>query len=82
MTQPGMQLCSLEGELLTFLLQLKLQPALANVLVESATLLLNEHRSLVDAIALTEPMFTVLHFVVPVKSVIGTINNLEEHKLS
>lgn len=57
MTHADMQLCSLEGELQTFLLEhTLLQPALANVLVEPAAFALNKHRSLVDAIALTEPI--------------------------
>lgn len=51
MTHADILLCSLEGELQTFL-----QPALANVLVELAALALSKHRSLVDAIALMEPI--------------------------
>jgi len=57
-----MQLCSLEGELLTFLLKHTLHLALANVLVEPAALALNKHRSLVDAISLTEPIQSKLSF--------------------
>lgn len=63
MTQADIQLCSLEGEVMKFLLKHTLQPALANVLVESAAFALNKDTNLVDAIALTEDMF-VFHLAV------------------
>lgn len=56
MTHADMQLMGLEGEVQTFLPEHTPQPALANVLVEHAALALNKHRSLVNAIVLTEPI--------------------------
>lgn len=71
-----MQLCGLEGELQTFLLK----HTLANVLVESAALALNKHKSLVDAIALTEAILIVFYLAVPTRSAFDTIiSHLEEH---
>lgn len=58
MTHADMLLC-LEGELQTFLLELTLQPALANVLVQPAAFALNKHRSLVNAIARTDAISIV-----------------------
>lgn len=58
MTHADMQLC-LEGELQTFLLELTLQPALANVLLQPAALALNTHGSLVSAMARTDAISIV-----------------------
>lgn len=79
MTQADIQLCSLEGELQTFLLKHTLHPALANVLVEAAAFAFNKRRSLVDAIALTEHIYTVLRLTVPTRSAFDTTSHQEEH---
>lgn len=51
-----MQLCSLEGELHARLPRRTLQPALANV--SPAAFARDTHRSLLDVITRTEPMYT------------------------
>lgn len=68
-----MELCSLEGELLMFLLEQTRHPARANVLVEPAAFVLSKHRSLVIAIALTEPTKTALEMAMPSVSALCVI---------
>lgn len=79
MTHADIQLCSLEGELQTCLRENTLQPALANVLVELPAFVVNTHRSLVDAMARTEPIHTVEQLPASPRSTFKQICHLTEH---
>lgn len=74
MTHADMQLCSLEGELQTFLLKHTLLPARANVLVEPAAFALNKHMNLTAAMALSEPVSIVPQLALPTRSAFHNIS--------